>query len=232
VPATAVATLRDPKEGIMKITLQMVAYTVFSVLFFGVPLFWPAGTFDYWQAWVFIAVFVVGTMIPTIYLAVKYPAAFNRRTRSGPLAESRVAQKIINVGIILTTVAAGVLSALDHRFGWSTVPTAVVVIGNVLVLAGLGVAESVVVQNNYAAATITVEEGQPVVSTGLYGLVRNPMYVGALIVMVGMPLALGSYWGLLTMMLGALVFVARITDEEKALRQDLAGYDEYTENVR
>ena len=194
-------------------------------------LFWPAGTFDYWQAWVFIAVFVVGTMVPTIYLAVKYPDAFRRRTRSGPFAESRMVQKLVNVGIMLTVVAAGVVSALDHRFGWSTVPTAVVVVGNVLVLVGLAVAELVVIQNNYAAATITVEEEQPVVSTGLYGLVRHPMYVGALIMMVGMPLALGSYWGLLTLIPGVLIFVARITDEEKALRQDLEGYDEYTEKV-
>ena len=140
-------------------------------------------------------------------------------------------QKLINVGIILTVVAAGVVSALDHRFGWSTVPTAVVVVGNVLVLVGLGLAELVVIQNNYAAATITVEEEQPVVSTGLYGLVRHPMYVGALIMMVGMPLALASYWGLLTIIPGVLVFAARITDEEKALRQELDGYDEYTEKV-
>ena len=90
----------------------------------------------------------------------------------------------------LTIVAAGVVSALDHRFGWSTVPTAVVVVGNVLVLVGLAVAELVIIQNNYAAATITVEKEQPVVSTGLYGVVRHPMYVGALIMMVGMPLAL------------------------------------------
>ena len=140
-------------------------------------------------------------------------------------------QKLINVGIMLSVVAAGVVSALDHRFGWSTVPTAVVVVGNVLVLVGLGLAELVVIQNNYAAATITVEEEQPVVSTGLYGLVRHPMYVGALIMMVGMPLALASYWGLLTLIPGVLVFVARITDEEKALRQELDGYDEYTEKV-
>ena len=140
-------------------------------------------------------------------------------------------QKFINVGIILTTVAAGVLSALDHRFGWSTVPTAVVVVGNMLVLVGLAVAEVVVIQNNYAAATITVEKEQPVVSTGLYSLVRHPMYVGALILVVGMPLALGSFWGLLTLIPGVLIFVARITDEEKALRQDLEGYDEYTEKV-
>ncbi|HEX7428881.1 MAG TPA: isoprenylcysteine carboxylmethyltransferase family protein, partial [Mycobacterium sp.] len=119
----------------------------------------------------------------------------------------------------------------DHRFGWSTVTTPVVVVGNVLVLVGVLLAELVVIQNNYAAATITVEAEQPVVSTGLYGLVRHPMYVGALIMMVGTPLALASYWGLLTLIPGVLIFVARITDEEKALRQDLEGYDEYTEKV-
>lgn len=215
----------------MKLALQMICYTVVSIVFFAVLLFWPAGTFDYWQGWVFIAVFVVGTMIPTIYLAVRYPDAFRRRTRSGPLAERRVAQKLINVGIIATTVATGVVSALDHRYGWSTVPTAVVFFGNVLVLAGLTVAEVVVIQNNYAAATITVEAGQPVVSTGLYGVVRHPMYVGALIMMLGMPLALASYWGLLALIPGVLVFAARITDEEKALRQDLDGYVAYTEKV-
>jgi protein-S-isoprenylcysteine O-methyltransferase Ste14 len=215
----------------MKTTFQMLAYTVFSILFFGLMLFWPAGTFDYWQAWVFIAVFVVATMVPTIYLAVKYPDALRRRTRSGPFAETRVVQKLINIGIILAVVAAGVVGGLDHRFGWSAVPIAVVVLGNALVVIGLSIAELVVIQNNYAAATITVEKDQPVVSTGLYGLVRHPMYVGALIMMVGMPLALASYWALLTIIPGVLVFAARITDEEKALRQDLDGYEEYTEKV-
>ncbi len=140
-------------------------------------------------------------------------------------------QKLIYIGMILTTVAAGVISALDHRFGWSTVPTAVIVVGNGLVLLGLAVAELVVIQNNYAAATITVEKDQPVVSTGLYGVVRHPMYVGVLILIVGMPLALGSYWALLTMIPGVLIFVARITDEEKALLVDLDGYDAYTAKV-
>lgn len=215
----------------MKVTLQLLASAVGGILFMGVLLFLPAGTFDYWQAWVFIAVFIVGTMVPTVYLAVKYPDALQRRLTSGPWAETRWAQKLIAVGLYLTVVAAGVLSALDRRFGWSTVPTAVVVLGNVLVLAGLLLAEGVVIQNKYAAATITVEREQPLVSTGLYGIVRHPMYVGALIMMAGMPLALASYWGLLTIIPGFFVFAARITDEEKALRQELEGYDEYMEKV-
>lgn len=215
----------------MKIALQLLASAVFGVLFMGVVLFWPARTFDYWQAWVFIAVFIVGTMVPSVYLAVKYPDALRRRMTSGPFAETRLVQKLVTVGIVVMVVAVGVVSALDHRFGWSTVPTSVVVAGNVLVLVGLGLAELVVVQNNYAAATITVEAGQKVVSTGLYGLVRHPMYVGALIMMIGMPPALDSYWGLVTVVPAVLVFALRITDEEKALHEELDGYDEYTEKV-
>ncbi len=215
----------------MKIALQLLGSAIFSPIFFGVLLFWPAGTFDYWQAWVFIAVFIIATMAPTIYLAVKYPDAFRRRLRSGPFAETRTVQKLIIVGIILTVVAVAVVSAFDRRFGWSAVPTPIVVLGLVLVVVGLGIAEAVIVQNNYAAATITVEAEQEVVSTGLYGLVRHPMYVGALIMMIGTPLALASYWGLLCVLPGVLIFAARITDEEKALHQKLDGYDEYTKKV-
>ena len=216
----------------MKVTLQLLASTVCAILFMGVLLFSPAGTLNYWQAWVFIAIFIAGTMLSHCVPGRK----ISRRaaaTTDGPDRghETRLAQKLIYIGIIVSVVAMGVLSALDFRFGWSTLPTAVVVIGNALVLVGLLLAEVVIIQNNYAAATITVEADQPVVDTGLYGVVRHPMYVGALIMMVGMPLALGSYWGLLAIIPGVLVFVARITDEEKALHQELDGYDEYTEKV-
>jgi protein-S-isoprenylcysteine O-methyltransferase Ste14 len=215
----------------MKIALQLLGSAIFSPIFFGVLLFWPAGTFDYWQAWVFIAVFTVAAMVPTVLLAVKYPDAFRRRVRSGPFAETRMVQKLINVGIFSMVIAVTVVSALDHRFGWSAVPTLVVLLGNVLVAVGIWIAELVIMQNNYAAATITVEAEQPVVSTGLYGIVRHPMYVGALINMIGTPLALGSYWGLLGVLPGVLIFAARITDEEKALREELDGYGDYTEKV-
>ncbi|OBI83976.1 isoprenylcysteine carboxylmethyltransferase family protein [Mycobacterium sp. E740] len=216
----------------MKLVLQLLASTAGGILFMGAVLFLPAGTFDYWQAWVFIAVFIVATMAPTVYLAVRYPDALQRRMTSGPWAETRPVQKLIVVGVMLSAVALGVLSALDHRFGWSTVPMAVVVIGNALVLIGLLFSELVVIQNNYAAATITVEAEQPVVSTGLYSVVRHPMYAGALIMMLGMPIALDSYWGLLMVVPAVLVLAARILDEEKALRQQLDGYDEYLKEVR
>ena len=215
----------------MKIALQTLASAVFGLVFFAAALFWPAGTLNYWQAWVFIAVFMIATLVPSVYLAVKDPAALQRRMTAGPGAETRTVQKIIMSGTILAVVAVLVVSALDHRFGWSNVPTPVVIVGNILVAVGLCLAQLVVFQNSYAAATITVEADQKVVSTGLYGLVRHPMYVGTLIMMIGTPLALDSYWGLLAIALALPVLAARIEDEEKLLRQELDGYDEYTQKV-
>ena len=215
----------------MKLWIQAVAAGLFGLVFFGVLLFWPAGTLNYWQAWVFIAIFTVVSSGPTMYWGLRRPEVLRRRMRAGPIAETRAAQKFATVGILAVVVAVLVVSALDHRFGWSQVPTSIVVVGNILVALGLGMATMVVNQNSYAAATIGVEAEQPVISTGLYGLVRHPMYSGALIMMVGMPLALDSYWGLLTFLPGVAVFAFRIDDEEKMLRQELAGYDEYTHKV-
>ncbi|MGE2717694.1 methyltransferase family protein [Mycolicibacterium litorale] len=175
---------------------------------------------------------IVTTLVPSSWLAVRDPAALRRRMKAGPAAESRPVQRFAVSGTVAVSVAVAVLSAVDHRFGWSDVPVAVVIAGNVAVLVGLGAAELVVIQNRYAAATVTVEAGQPVVSTGLYGLVRHPMYAGAMVMMVGMPLALGSYWGLLPMLAGVPILVARILDEEKLLAAELPGYREYQQTVR
>lgn len=204
----------------------------FSVVFFGVALFVPAGTVDYWQAWVFIAVFLTATMVPSAYLAVRNPAALARRMKAGPTAETRPAQRIIMSATVLLVIAALVVSALDHRFGWSSVPLWLIIAGDVLVVGGLVLSQLVVVQNSYAAATITVEADQPLVSTGLYGVVRHPMYLGALIMMVGMPPALDSLWGLAVVAVALPVLAARILDEEKMLRQELPGYPEYASRVR
>jgi protein-S-isoprenylcysteine O-methyltransferase Ste14 len=205
-----------------------VTASLFGLVFFAALLFWPAGTFDYWQAWVFIAGFAAVSFGPSVYWALRAPEVLHRRIHAGPIAETRRAQKVAAVGTIAMVVAVLVISALDHRFGWSTVPTPVVVVGDILVAVALGMAILVVNQNNYAAATITVEAEQTVISTGLYGLVRHPMYAFALIMIAGMPLALDSYWGLVTLVPAVAVLTYRITDEEKMLRQEHDGYSAYT----
>jgi len=198
---------------------------------FGSMLFLPAGTFNYWQAWVFLVVFALSTLTPSIYLLRTNPAALERRMRTGPVAETRPVQKVVIVVAFLSLVALIVVSVLDHRFGWSPVPAAICLVGDVLVAVGLGMAMLVVIQNGYAASTITVESGQKLVSTGLYALVRHPMYTGNTIMMLGVPLALGSYWGLVFVIPGLLALVVRIGDEEQLLKQELEGYSEYAQKV-
>ena len=215
----------------MKIALQAIASGLIGLVVFGLLVFWPAATFDYWQGWAFIAVFAASTTIPSLYLAAKNPAALKRRMQAGPAAETRPLQKLIISFAFVSLGATIVVSALDFRFGWSSVPGAISVIGDVLVALGLLISMIVTIQNGYAAANVKVESGQDLVSTGLYGLVRHPMYFGNVVLMIGIPLALGSYWGLLFVIPGLAVLATRILDEEKVLTQQLAGYRDYAQRV-
>jgi protein-S-isoprenylcysteine O-methyltransferase Ste14 len=215
----------------MKIAVQAISSGVIGLVVFGLLVFWPAGTFNYWQGWAFIAVFAASTTLPSLYLAAKNPAALKRRMQAGPAAETRLLQKIIITFAFLAMGATIVVSALDFRFGWSLVPAAVSVAGDVLVAVGLGISMLTTIQNGYAAANITVESGQELVSTGMYSVVRHPMYFGNVVLMIGIPLALGSYWGLLFVIPGLAVLATRILDEEKVLTQQLAGYRDYAQRV-
>jgi protein-S-isoprenylcysteine O-methyltransferase Ste14 len=210
-------------KGLLSATLGLIA--------FGLMVFLPAGTTHYWQGWAFLAVFALSTWIPSVYLMRTNPDALERRMRAGPVAETRPLQRILITVMFTAFPATFIISALDHRFGWSLVPAPVSVVGDVLVAAGLGLAMLVIIQNSYAAANVTVEAGQQLVSTGLYGLVRHPMYTGNVLLMLGVPLALGSYWGLFLLVPGILVLVLRIRDEEQLLTGELSGYREYTQRV-
>ena len=206
--------------------------TLFGLVAFVLLLFVPAGTLHYWQAWVFLGVFVIVTLVPSIRLNRIDPAAIERRRRAGPKAETRPVQKIVMTAITTSFAAVLVVSGLDRRFDWSHVPAAVSLLGDAMVAAGLGTTMLVIFQNRYAAATITVEKNQPLTDTGLYRIVRHPMYSASVVMMLGMPLALGSYWALLPVLIGVGLLVVRILDEEKLLREELTGYREYTHNVR
>jgi protein-S-isoprenylcysteine O-methyltransferase Ste14 len=158
------------------------------------------------------------------------PAALDRRMR-GPFAETRTLQRIVIALLFVCFAAMFVVSALDHRFGWSPVPASISLVGDSLVAVGLGIAMLVVIQNGYAAVNVTVESGQQLVRTGLYGLVRHPMYTGNVVLMIGIPLALGSYWGLLFTLPGLIALALRIRDEERMLEEELSGYREYEQKV-
>jgi protein-S-isoprenylcysteine O-methyltransferase Ste14 len=215
----------------MSIGVRATVQSVIALLAFGVLLFLPAGTLHYWQAWVFLAVFTILSLYSAVVLFRKNPAVVERRMRAGPKAETRPVQKVVTSAISILFIAVLVFSALDHRFGWSPVPPAISLIGDALVVIGLGIAIFTVQQNSYAAANVAVEETQTVASTGLYGIVRHPMYMGALIMFAGIPLALDSCWGLAVVVPVVIVVTVRILDEEKLLNQQLAGYREYAGKV-
>jgi protein-S-isoprenylcysteine O-methyltransferase Ste14 len=160
------------------------------------------------------------------------PALLERRMSGGPTAEKRAAQKLIMLFVSVAFVALLVVPALDRRFGWSSVPPVVVFFGDLLVAAGFCVIFLVYRENTYTSATIEVAEGQKVVSTGPYALVRHPMYAGGSLYLAATSLALGSYWGLLAFAAMLPFLIWRLLDEERFLARDLPGYSEYQKKVR
>jgi protein-S-isoprenylcysteine O-methyltransferase Ste14 len=198
----------------------------------GAALFVPAGTVAYWQAWVFLAVFTAAVTAITIDLAIHDPALLARRTHAGPIAETSSRQKLIQSLASLAFLALFVISALDHRGAWSRVPAAIAIAGDALVILGLGIVFRVFRVNTFTSAVIAVEREQHVIPNGPYAHVRHPMYAGALVMLVGVPLALGSWWGLVALPPMVAVLVWRLVDEERVLATDLAGYTEYRARVR
>jgi protein-S-isoprenylcysteine O-methyltransferase Ste14 len=195
-------------------------------------LFIPAGTLRYWQGWAYVVTTIIVSTAYTVYLARHDPALLKRRTQAGVSHEKEPAQKVIIVWMYIAFTAIIVLPPLDVRFGWSRLPWYVSVFGNALVVFSFYLFYLVSKVNTYAAANVRVEEGQKVIDTGMYGRVRHPMYLAALFLLVGTPLALGSWWTLLLTPLFLLILYFRISNEEKVLLRDLPGYAEYRERVR
>jgi protein-S-isoprenylcysteine O-methyltransferase Ste14 len=198
----------------------------------GFLVFVPAGTIRYWQGWLYLAVFIGATALITVDLVREDPALLERRMRGGPMAEKRPAQRLIMLGASAGFIACLVVPALDRRFGWSSVPVAVVLIGDVLVALGLYLVSRVYRENTFTSATIEVAENQTVISTGPYAIVRHPMYASSSLYLFGMPLALGSLWGFVPIAFMMPFLIWRLLDEERLLARDLRGYTEYQKRVR
>jgi protein-S-isoprenylcysteine O-methyltransferase Ste14 len=198
----------------------------------GIIIFLPAGTLRYWQGWALFVTFTVASTALTVYMALYDKELLERRLRAGPRAETRTSQKIIIALVMLGSLAFLVFPVLDHRFGWSPVPPSVSIVGNMLIGLGYLFIFFVVRENSYAASTIQVADDQRVVSTGPYALVRHPMYAGALLLIIGLPLALGSWYGVFGIIGFVPVLIWRLSDEERFLTRNLPGYAEYVSKVR
>ncbi|HVA79499.1 MAG TPA: isoprenylcysteine carboxylmethyltransferase family protein [Candidatus Binataceae bacterium] len=196
-----------------------------------VAVFLTAWTVDYWQAWIFLAIFSAASLAVTAYLMKHDPRLLERRIYAGPLAERHTRQRIIQLLAFISFFAIVLFPPIDHRFRWSTVPPYVSIAGDALAALGFVLVFLVFKENTFASALIEIDSAQTVVSTGPYAVVRHPMYAGALVLLIGTPLALGSWWGLLTVVPITLVIIWRLLDEEQFLTTSLPGYAEYRNRV-
>lgn len=215
-----------PRSRLVALTLSRY---LFMIALFMLFFFLPAGTFDYWQAWVYIAIIAVPMFMIGLYLLRNDPGLLERRMRLG---ERRGGQKRFVSWSILLFVLLYLFPGFDRRFGWSDPPWVVVALTDALVLLGYGMVAWVFRANSYASRVIEVNAGQRVIDTGPYAIVRHPMYLGSILMWGLSPLALGSWWGLLLAIPLPFLLAYRAVDEEKLLLRDLPGYREYAQRVR
>lgn len=205
---------------------------LFLICVMGAALFVPYGGFGYHLAWLYLGVFTGSVIVITVYLVLFDKHLLKSRLAAGPVAETRTTQKIIQSVASLAFIGLFILSAFDYTNGWSAIPPEVSYAADLLCGLSFVLLFFVFKQNTFLSATIEIQEKQHVISTGLYGVVRHPMYTGALILLLFTPIALGSLYGLLPVAVLAVVIAYRAIDEERALMQDLIGYKEYTEKVK
>jgi protein-S-isoprenylcysteine O-methyltransferase Ste14 len=195
-------------------------------------LFLPGWSLNYWQAWVFLAVFSISVFLITLYFLKKDPSLIQSRLKAGPVAEQQTSQKIIQTLAGIFFILPFITASIDHRLGWSKVPVSIALLGDVLMALGLFIVFLVFRENSFTSATIEVREEQKVIVTGPYAIVRHPMYAGAFVMLLGIPLALGSWWALIFVFLLFAVIVWRLLEEEKFLSKNLPGYTNYCQKVR
>lgn len=213
----------------MRLLIKATTTFLFGLLTTGAMLFLPAGTLDYYGAWLFVFLLFTPIFIVGIVLFLRNPDLLHKRLE---MRERDKEQRGVVSLSGLLLVFSLVLSGFDFRFGWSLVPNAVVVLASVLLLVGYVLYAEVLRENVYLSRVVEVQEGQIVIDTGLYGIVRHPMYLAVSLLYIAIPLVLGSWWALLPMSLCVLLLLVRIKNEELLLHQGLPGYTEYTKRVQ
>ncbi|MFH1285150.1 MAG: isoprenylcysteine carboxylmethyltransferase family protein [Candidatus Micrarchaeota archaeon] len=214
------------KSALIKKAILLFAATPFIL---GLAFFLPAGTLDYWQAWVYISVILIPASFVVLYFIKNDPEFLERRLK---MKEKEAKQKFIIKATALIFTISFLLPGFDKRFGWSNTPAELVIAANIIVLLSYLFIFLVFKENSYAGRTVEVVSGQKVISTGPYSIVRHPMYVGVILMYSATPIALGSYIALPFFLLLIPFIVLRILNEEEVLRRDLPGYSEYCQKTR
>lgn len=213
----------------MKLLINGLTKLIFGMVLIGLLLFLPAWTFNYFGAWLFLGVLFVPMLIMGAVMLIKSPALLEKRLNN---KEKEATQRGVVAISGLAFLGGFLISAFDFRFSWSTVPLWLTVAAAVIFLVGYGIYAEVMRENAYLSRTIEVQEGQKVIDTGLYGIVRHPMYFATLLMFLPIPLILQSFWGLIPMVFYPVVIIVRILNEEKVLSEGLEGYAEYKKRVK
>ena len=213
----------------MKLLMEALIKFTFGLALVGLMLFWPAGTLEYARGWLFMALLFVPVLTAGIIMLIKNPDLLKKRLDA---KEKQSAQKGVLAFSGLMFAGGFVLAGLDFRFGWSAMPRWVVITASVLFVAAYLLYAEVMRENAWLSRTVKVEEGQKVVDTGLYGIVRHPMYAVTVLLFLMIPLILGSFYALILFAIYPALIVIRLKDEEKLLAKELPGYEAYRQKVK
>ncbi len=213
----------------MKLFLNAIAKFTCGLLMVGLLIFLPAGTLHYAKGWLLMGLLFVPMLAAGIVMLIRSPAFLEKRL---DVKEKQATQKGVIAFSGLIFLAGFVVAGLDFRFGWSHFPPSVTVVGSVLFLLAYALYAEVMRENAYLSRTVKVEEGQTVVDTGLYGIVRHPMYMATILLFLMIPLILGSWYALIPFAFYPVIIIVRLKDEESLLTRELPGYAEYKEKVK
>lgn len=220
-------TNQDMSQG--KLTRIVMTRYIMAIVLFMLTFFVPAGTLNYWEGWVYMAILLLPMLIGLIYLLKRSPELLVRRMQF----REKVKQQKWIVGLsYIPLFLSFILPGFDHRWNWSTIPVGITILAQILVLISYGIVLWVFRENQYASRIIEVSQTQTVIDSGPYAIVRHPMYFGTMLLYVLSPLALGSYWAVIPAVFIIPVLVLRIIDEEKMLAKDLVGYAAYMKKTR
>jgi len=212
-----------------KLIKQVIIKVIFSLLFICLLLFVPAGTMNYWNGWLFIGALFIPMFFVMVYLMRNDPELLQKRLKTNEKEKTQKVYLFLSIVICILTFA---IPGLDFRYQWSEVPLWLVILATGIMVVGYFMFFTVMKQNSYASRVIEIQEGQKLIDTGLYGLVRHPMYLSATIMYVAMPLILGSYWSLIPVLFLPLLLAIRILNEEKVLKNNLPGYEQYMQKIK
>ena len=213
----------------IKLLLSTIIKFSFGIIFVGLLLFLPAGTFNYFNAWLFMSLLFIPMFILGIFLFIKSPELLEKRLNA---KEKEKTQKgVVGFSAILF-LASFLIAGFDYRFDWSEIPMWCVILASVILLVSYGMYAEVMRENIYLSRTIEVQENQKVIDTGLYGIIRHPMYAVTIWLFLAIPIVLGSWWALLCMAPYPFLIAIRILNEEKVLENNLSGYKEYKAKVK